>query len=417
MTHSGQRPRRRSRPDVAILAAPTSAASEMLRNVATACVAEGLKTEILVPAIGAFYEDVATRYEDLNVPINVIALRRVTSPGWGYPRPVALLTLLPGFLRTLDDISPRCVVTHLDSGDIWRAIHWWAQRREVPGIVVQEGMAPELKGDADDLEKEWPRSARYRAQMSVLRAVLPGLYRFASLNMYADHVCVWGRAMERFLVQLGRDPTTITVTGNPRYDDIRQRSPLSDRKLATVLFAHQHQPRPEKEIQFCRELIDVCANKIGCRLLFRPHPRSELWGRKSYDLVSEVVGTRRGVTIADQGELQDYLPEASVFLTFYSGAAYDAVLQGVPLVLSDWCSSRYRFAAARYGAAVDVESPSELEGVLRQALFNDDVRQRLYRAGDSLVEDHLCALDGKASLRVAGAIVSRLRGETRQGTS
>lgn len=392
--------------DVAILAAPTHAACAMLRNTANACVESGLAVDLLVPRAGSWYESTAGLYSNLPVRLKTLDLRGFPSYAWGYPRPIAWLGLIPRFVRMLDRLNPKSVMTHIDSQDAWRAIHWWAQRRGVPGLVLQEGIAAPAKHvQADSMNaQEGHLSAKYRLQMILLRLLLPNCFRQAELNQYADHVCAWGAAMKRQLVAAGRLPEGITVTGNPRLDHIRSRGALADERMATVLFAHQHQLDQAAELDFCRLVIDVCANRLGCRLIFRPHPRSSLWGSGAYRIVNEVAKAADAVTIADKGDVTDYLDQATVFLTVHSSSAYDATLHGIPLVIADWVDPFYRLNAADYGAALQVDSPAELSAALGEALWNTTLRRRLYSGGQQFVEDHLHALDGGASQRVAATV-------------
>lgn len=394
-------------PDVAILAAPTHAATGMLRNTALGCLAKGLSVAILVPVIGSWYKGVAELYSDLPARIIPVRLKGPYSPGWGYPRPIAWLTLLPRFLKTLDNLSPRCVLTHIDSQDAWRVIHYWAQSRHVPGIVLQEGISAPLKVNCTELQldQEVYLSFKSRLQIHLLRMMAYQLFRFAECYHYAAHVCVWGPAMRRELVTHGRTEGDITVTGSPRFDHICKRRPIAPSEMATVLFAHQHQQDRYRELDFCRLVIDTCVNRIACKLVFRPHPRSGIKKEEISRLLNQISNHSNLVTVAEDGDVTDYLQMVSVFLTLHSSSAYDAIIQGIPLVLADWVDPHYRLNAADYGAAIQVNHPADLERALRDALWDEETRNSLYHGGERLITDHLYRLDGRASNRVADTVL------------
>ena len=375
----------------------------MLRNAALACAQAGLDVEVLVLEVGRRYQGIYDLYADLPVRVTRIRPRGLWSPGWGYPRPVAWLSLLPNFTRILDGLRPRTVVTHIDVSDAWRAIHWWAQRRGVPGVVLQEGIATQAKSDPSNLAgiKERFLSPAAKIQTRLLRLILPSLFRRAERNTYSQHVCAWGEAMRRQLVAQGVCGGRVEVTGCPRFDSVRGRGALPDATLSTVLFAHQHALDEDAEHEFVRAVVDVCVNRLGCNLILRPHPWSSLQKSGAHRVVRDVTTKTERVTVADTGDVTDYLDSASVFLTMHSSSAYDAVVHGIPLVIANWIDRCYRFNAADYGAALQVDSPSGLEEALRTALWDKATRQRLHAGGDELIEDHLFALDGGSAARFA----------------
>jgi hypothetical protein len=118
--------------------------------------------------------------------------------------------------------------------------------------------------------------------------------------------------------------------------------------------------------------------------------------------------------VVNEGDIRDHLPRASLFVTFYSSSAYDALIAGIPVVLLDWVSRHYRFAAEKYGAAVSIEDPSNLESVLRRVLFDQTARADIYRGGEELIRDHLFRLDGQASKRIATTIAGLIGDEKRR---
>jgi hypothetical protein len=280
----------------------------------------------------------------------------------------------------------------------------WAKSRGITGVVLQEGVSARLRSlpqAGDPLRRLGSR---------LLRRFGPEMLRLRENYFYARHAAVWGEATKRRLVASGRQADSVHVTGNPGYDPMPGRAVLATAERRTVLFGHQTQPNKDVELAACRLIIQVCTEKLRCRLLFRPHPRGHL---REAELREMVAASRHPelVEIVSQGALTDYLPRASVFLTFYSTAAYEAAIQGVPIVLANWVSPMFELDAPEYGAALSATRPEELEGMLRQALDDERCRASLDAGADKWLRDHLGVLDGGAAGRVAALLGQLVQGE------
>ena len=398
-------PSNRVGPDVAIMGSSNSGAMVMLQRVGAACERIGLRTELLKLELGA--RSTASKRAD---PWPAPPLRPLSSEAdlegvFAYPSPVSMIRLLPQVAAELTRLSPRAIVTHVDSYGIFRLLHWWAAANGRPGFVVQEGAAPVVKGRgaAGLPPARWSTRGR-AAEATLASLLLPSLFQPRTTNTVAEKACVWGPAMVRFLEAEGRPPEQTVVTGNPGMDHVRGQRPLVGGGAATVLFAHQFLPDEEVELGFCRKLVDVCANRIGCRLLFRPHPRSRLRRSGVLDLVAEVTPHKERVVVADEGEITDWLEQASLLVTFYSASIYPSILAGVPVLLADWPSPDLGFDLDRYGAGSVVRDSAAFEGSLRRMLWDEAARRSAHEGGGRLIEDQLYRLDGGAAARVAAEI-------------
>lgn len=395
--------------DVAIMGSSNPGNMLSLQRIGAACEKKGLRTAILIAELGPRstaglvpdrWRAPSTRHLSIEVE---------SSGPLAYPSPIAMLRLLPSLVADLSRIKPKAVLTHVDSYGVFRALHWWAQSEGVPGFVIQEGPAPCLKRSPGDLlypVSGWEHFRR--ADRTIATWLMPSLFKPRTTATVARTVCVWGRAMERHLTVLGRAQNEIVVTGNPGLDHLRGREPLVPASRETVLFAHQHQPNEGVETAFSRQLVDICANRIGCRLLFRPHPRSRLGRQGVLDLVEAVTKHRDRVVVADEGSLSDWLDEASVMVTLYSTSVYQATIKGVPVILADWISRDYRLDVESYGAGIAVERPEDFEGQLRRLLYDETCRKAINAGGDELLWDHVDRLDGRSAERVAEAVIAGL---------
>ena len=310
-----------------------------------------------------------------------------------------------------ESYAPRVLITHSDAGGLLRVLHTWAQERGVVGVVLQEGATARRRPGY----VPGPSGLLRLAASRLFRAIGPPMLSldFRSYE-YATHALVWGEAMRRQLLAGRRGPDYTHVVGSPAFDHIRERSPLVSEERRAVLFAQQHQPNDKVEAAACRELVTVCADQLGCRLMFRPHPRG---GLRPDDIRALAASTNHPdlVETAAEGDFVDHLRSASVFVTYYSTSAYYAAVAGLPIVLIDWVSPAYELDAPDYGAALSVKTPAALGGTLRSALDDPATRRRLHMACDLWLRDHLGPLDGHGADRAA-RVVGQLARAPRRGS-
>ena len=229
--------------------------------------------------------------------------------------------------------------------------------------------------------------------------------------MFAEYACVWGDAMRRHLLHLGRTEETIFVTGSPAFDDVHGMSALRDGREKVVLFAQQRMGLPLKDrMPFYEQLIRVWTQGLRCRLLFKLHPNSFSEAGEIRRLATKLGAPDSLIEVIDSGDAVDLLKKTSVSVAVAtSTTAYHAAVAGVPLVVVDYCSDAIRFDTRRTGGAAVVREPGELESTF--AVHSGIRRFGVISMRDArrLLTDHLLALDGHAAERVAEVVNGLIR--------
>jgi hypothetical protein len=384
-------------PDLMILGANNTDVQRQQIGVARACQPAGLSVQFLAEDLSAPKGTMAAPYRRSGFEVFEIPCKTWRTGPLAYPSAPGQVRLLASWSRVLSRSRPRLILTHADRGGTWGVLQEWAKKNRVTGVVLQEGVSARSRGGfAVD-----PASMFRGIGSRILRTLWRGmLENRVGSYLYADHALVWGEAMRRELIAAGRPPGTVHVVGNPQFDHVSGMRPLAAHELRTVLFAQQYQPNEATEQEACRLLVMACADDVGCRLLFRPHPR----GHMTRDAVMEMAAATAApdlVEVADGPEVGEYVSQASVLVTYYSTMAYHAALQGIPLLLLDWVSPLYQMDAPEYGAALSVKDPAALASSLRRILDDVGCRQRLHEGMSLWLLDHLGPLDGRSSLRSA----------------
>lgn len=387
-------------PDVAILAAWNTNVHLQLVRTARACNRLGLTVRFLATDLkDPVGEVIATCRRD-GFPASKIPVSTWRTGPFSYPAAPATLRLYLGLLRSLSSFRPGLLLTHTDAGGIWRALHAWAKRVGVPGAALQEGASARPRPGFEP----GPAGGVRRLGSRLFRRLGPRLIRTdVRIYEFADHALVSGEAMRELLIGRGRDPGATHVVGNPAYDHIQRRAGLAPMSRRAVLFAQQPQPNSDVELEACDHVVRTCVDRLGCRLLFRPHPRGDLT-REAIARLADATSSPGLVEIVDSGDVTDHLDDASVFLTYYSSSAYNAAIAGLPLVSIDWVSLLYALDAADFGAAIAARTPAELEPALRAALDDPVRRAALYEGAGPWLAHHVGLLDGGSADRVARTI-------------
>ena len=318
----------------------------------------------------------------------------------------------------LREARPAVVVLGNDLGTLERLFIAEARRLRVPSLLVQDGVIALRPVPAPPL----PAPVRVaRAALNALGLRLPDPRPYGQNG--ADRVAVMGEAVARWLIGQGVPAERIVVTGQPRYDFLHalrqgtaQPTGLDALGLPDgakiIVFSSQ----PYLRYNVCDE---AAARRIwrtvvegvkglgaGHHLVAKLHPAEDLEGTRrwlGHDFAPEWTLTR-------DADVLSLLWRADALVTLMSSTALEAMCLGKPVVLLDAGVMPEPIPYSESGAALRARDAEELTARLRQALYDDGVRQALARAREAFLPAHVGPLDGQASLRVAREIESLARG-------
>lgn len=391
-------------PDVAIWGIINDRAAVTIRRVAQACVDAGLKTSLLWWE----YRGPSAR-KPSDYPIDGLGFHRMdVRHDFGpvrYPNPAVLPLLRRKVQQELSRLGPKCLVTQLDHTLADRVLQHSARRAGIPGVVLQEGMAnvPKSPMRTEGDRRRWrARWGDQRAAFRVLRSMPHPLLNACAPYTRAQYAFVWGEAMKRFLISLGRPEGTTVVTGSPAFDHMKAQRALAPAQRRTVLYVHQPTERTLGEkLAHYEQVMRIVVRDLECRLVFKLHPGQEAEAGEVRRLAEKVGCTEAQFNLVDKGNAVDLLDQASVVVVASSTTAYHAAVAGVPLVVIDYLLDDVRFDIGETGGAIVVREPDGLRAGLDQAQNDPTCREALHSGAGRMLVDHLTVLDGGAAKRIA----------------
>lgn len=216
--------------------------------------------------------------------------------------------------RVFDSVNPDLVVT-TNSPRAERAALFVANDRLIPSVAIAD-----LFGIIDG---EW-----------------------LSRNDYATQLCVLSESVRQHLIKLGREPDSITVTGNPAFDSLWDQRVIPEARAlrdhrgwgdkTVILWASQPEPErspfldkrgdPQLPLEIEKELCDFVEKNTDFALLIRPHPSEN---RK------QTVSHARIAWSGQDESINAVLHAVDIVVTMTSTVGLQAHLVGLPVVTVD----------------------------------------------------------------------------------
>ncbi|WP_026909675.1 hypothetical protein [Patulibacter minatonensis] len=166
----------------------------------------------------------------------------------------------------------------------------------------------------------------------------------------ADHMTVCSAHHKEFWLNAGADASTITVTGQPRFDVFAHpdRWPAKDPSAApTVLFLSymvdayhptdgQGEPAWERLHRQTEEGLRTLADD-GWRVLIKPHPQQDVSGMR--ERLTQTFGDHlgeRAILVDGAADVRPLIFGADAVVGFQSTAMLEAMLAGGPVAYTAW---------------------------------------------------------------------------------
>lgn len=196
---------------------------------------------------------------------------------------------------------------------------------------------------------------------------------------YANKVCVWLDWIKKFLVESGRAPEDIIVTGNPAYDYLGEKGLAEKGKRVrskkgwgtdkVILWASQAQPEthpitgepgdPDLSRKVDQEFFKLIEKHPDWRLVIRLHPSENF----QYDRLPDRVEFS---PLSE--DLPSLLKAVDVVVSLTSTVGLQGVLLGIPYVILNISVYAQDAPFSKLGLAYGVDRLEDLESGLMQVL-------------------------------------------------
>ena len=195
---------------------------------------------------------------------------------------------------------------------------------------------------------------------------------------YANKVCVLADSVKNMLIDAGRSPDEIVVTGNPAFDRLadpaikkkakvlRSKKGWGNKKV--ILWCSQPEPEvhpftgkkgnPNLPLTIEKELQKICNKYEAWHLFVRPHPSENLDTRMQL----------KGVEYGQVEDLYELLYAVDLVVVMSTTVGLEAALIGKPVVALNMSIFSPDMPYADMGIAYGVDCLEELSDTLQEAL-------------------------------------------------
>jgi len=133
-------------------------------------------------------------------------------------------------------------------------------------------------------------------------------------------------------------------------------------------------------------------------LVIKPHPSDD--GAMFVDLVRKFNSD----AIVVHDHLYELLSACDLLITTWSTVGLEAMILDKPIVVINLMGRPDMTSYVEKSAAIAVNMPNTLSGIIGQILYDDDTIQRIKEGRNKYILDYTYRSDGKASERVAKLI-------------
>lgn len=211
------------------------------------------------------------------------------------------------------------------------------------------------------------------------------------------------------MIELGFDPNSLVITGNPLYDKFFQTTSSKSKQksnLIRVLFAPDTlyefgewtKEQRNSTVENIVKKLNEQKNEVS--LTVKIHPSAALLS--DYQLLVNPINP--DIPIYQNGGVQDLLNDTDVIITFTSSSSsvVYSMLAGIPIIICNFVDLGKREKFLEKGLAYECRSPEELVPLIRKAINENPITKE---KRDQYVKEFLYRDDGKAAQRICDAIL------------
>lgn len=221
----------------------------------------------------------------------------------------------------------------------------------------------------------------------------------------ADKFAVMGDFSSNQLIECGVLRDKIEITGQPRFDGLHKLKKNHNKK---TMIEKLGLAGDKKIVVLATQPVNECENRalLCCvyntikefpdiQLIVKPHP-VEL--TDLHENLAKITSINNCIICHDN--IHELLNVCDALITIHSTVALEAMLFGKPVITINLTGQKDRIAYAQEGAAIGIYSEDMLALALKNALYNDEVRNNLVHSQEKFSYEYAYKCDGNASKRI-----------------
>jgi len=228
----------------------------------------------------------------------------------------------------------------------------------------------------------------------------------------SDHLAATGVNNSRIVMEHGVPGDKITVTGSPRYDDVRgwpenfaqeiRRSLGVSENRKMILFASHPYVygffgTPEIRREMIRALLEAVSKREELCLVVKPHPT------ENPAELSKFAQGIRNIRLADKTlDIRDLIKVADAFVSFASTSTFHALVMKKPAISLEFPGGNTCGLFEHCGATLVAGSAGQIESIM-ESIKDGNIWERvgnLDAAREKLLDQWFYKLDGRAAERI-----------------
>lgn len=241
----------------------------------------------------------------------------------------------------------------------------------------------------------------------------------------ATKVCIWSEHQKEVFKERGGIPEKLVITGSPMHDLIFQKNMENSDEIKNkvckllninenneiILFATQPLFKDnvctfEEQRWVIELIIKAVSNFDWYVLVLKLHPRESL---EEYAYLDKHPLKNRFRLVGEtDADLYDLIQASRLVMTPFSTVGLDAMLFGKDIITINTVGPRDSLGYAESGAAIGVYKEEDLIPAIKDALYNEEIRDKLAEGRKKFVYEHAYKQDGKASKRVVDLVMQMM---------
>jgi len=270
----------------------------------------------------------------------------------------------------LEKFKPDIIIVSTDmGGNINRMINNWAEKNNIPFIVIQTAFLGSAKYNTKDAMRN---KLGYLLFNKILDIPLFRRQEMYGCEKKSNYLFLWGTDFKKMYKGTCIEKN-IRLVGNPVFDNIQQRinTIIFDKKIALLcpsMFSGVISK--SNEIKIRKMYQDVIKQNPNVHFIVKVHPRETM---EQYDELLKNCGDNFWIT--KNADLYDLLSIADVQISLASYTSFEALVAGVPVILLGTHMLQFPFDQFNHKAAFKVNSIEEFNWALTRCLNKKYIRQ------------------------------------------